>query len=59
MIIIIIIMNKPELVINIADIYYNYDDEEDTLGKNLLDNNKNSNKNCCYKFLERFFCCFL
>jgi hypothetical protein len=52
-------MNKPDLVINIADIYYNYDDEEDTLGKNLLDNNKNSNKNCCYKFIERFFCCFL
>ena len=51
-------MNKPELVINIADIYYNYDEEKDSLGENLLDNSKNNNKTCCYKFLERFFCCF-
>ena len=26
-------MNKPELVINIADIYYNYDEEKDSLGE--------------------------
>ena len=51
-------MNKPEVYINIEDIYYKQD-EQDTLGKKLLDNKKNCNNNCNYKFLQRFFCCFL
>jgi hypothetical protein len=57
-------MNKPEIVINIEDIYYkNYD----TYSKKLLDKNENENENendnknsyCFYNFIERFFCCFL
>jgi hypothetical protein len=47
-------MNKPELVINIEDIYYKQD-EEDRLGKKLLGNN---NSYCCYNFIECFFSCF-
>ena len=53
-------MNKPEVVINIEDIYYkNYD----SYSKKLLNENENDNENensyCFYNFIERFFCCFL
>ena len=49
-------MNKPEIVINIEDIYYkNYD----SYSKKLLDDNENDNLYSCYNFIERFFCCFL
>ena len=51
-------MNKPEIVINIEDIYNkNYD----SYSKKLLDKNDNDNENsyCFYNFIERFFCCFL
>jgi hypothetical protein len=40
-------MNNPE-VINIEDIYYKHDEED----RKLL----GENTNCCYRFLERFFC---
>ena len=48
-------MNKPEVDINIEDIYYKQD-QEDTLGKKLLGNNHSY---CCYNFIECFFACFL
>jgi hypothetical protein len=51
-------MNKPEVIINIEDIYYKHD-QEDRMGKNLLERNKNNKLCCFYSFLERFFCCFL
>ena len=51
-------MDKPEVDINIEDIYYKQD-EEDTLGKKLLGNNVTDHSYCCYNFIERFFCCFL
>jgi hypothetical protein len=47
-------MNKPEIVINIEDIYNR---DEYNIHKKLLD--ENENKYCFYNFLERFFCCFL
>jgi hypothetical protein len=53
-------MNKPEIVINIEDIYNR--DKYNNINKNLLDKNDNDNDNnlySCYNFLERFFCCFL
>lgn len=48
-------MNKPEVIINIEDIYYQ-DDEDDRLGKKLLGGH---NSYCCYNFIECFFSCFL
>ena len=47
-------MNKPEVIINIEDIYYQ-DDEDDRLGKKLLGND---NSYCCCNFIECFFSCF-
>ena len=51
-------MNKPEVVINIEDIYYKHD-EENRLGKKLLGNNGNDNSYCCYNLFECLFSCFL
>jgi len=45
-------MNKPEVVINIEDIYYKHDDE---YRKKLLDDNSNF----CYRFFTSLFSCFL
>jgi hypothetical protein len=50
-------MNKPEVDINIEDIYYKQD-QEDTLDKKLLGNPVNGNSYCCYNFIECLFCCF-
>ena len=54
-------MNKPEIVINIEDIYNR--DKYNNINKKLLDKNENDNDNensyCFYNFIERFFCCFL
>jgi hypothetical protein len=52
-------MNKPEIVINIEDIYNR--DKYNNINKKLLDKNENDNENsyCFYNFIERFFCCFL
>ena len=51
-------MNKPEVVVNIEDIY-SKQDEEDTLGKKLLGNSVTYHSYCCYNFMECLFCCFL
>ena len=48
-------MNKPEVVINIEDIYYKQD-EDNRMGEKLLGND---NSYCCYNFMECFFSCFL
>lgn len=45
-------MNKPEVVINIEDVYYKHDDE---YRKKLVDNNSY----CCYSFFTCLFSCFL
>jgi hypothetical protein len=54
-------MNKPEVEINIEDIYYKQDEqyEDDRLGKKLLGNPINNHSYCCYNFIECFFSCFL
>lgn len=51
-------MNKPEIVINIEDIYNR---DKYNINKKLLDENDNDNNNsyCCNNLFERFFCCFL
>ena len=51
-------MNKPEVVVNIEDIYCKQD-EEDTLGKKLLGNSVTYHSYCCYNFMECLFYCFL
>ena len=51
-------MDKPEVDINIEDIYYKQD-EEDTLSKKLLGNSVTDHSYCCYNFIECFFSCFL
>lgn len=51
-------MNKPEVVVNIEDIYCKQD-EEDTLGKKLLGNSVTNHSYCCYNFMECLFSCFL
>jgi hypothetical protein len=49
-------MNKPEIVINIEDIYNR---DKYNINKKLLDENDNNNSYCCNNLFERFFCCFL
>ena len=50
-------MDKPEVDINIEDIYYKQD--EDILSKKLLGNSVTDHSYCCYNFIECFFACFL
>ena len=49
-------MNNSEITVNIEDIYYKRDKENNEYSKKLLDNN---NSYCFYNFLDCFFCCFL
>ena len=43
-------MNNPEVVLNMEDIYYKYDDNT----RKLLDNNSKF----CYRFFTSLFSCF-
>ena len=49
-------MNKPEVIINIEDIY-NKNDENNKLNQKLLSDNDNSY--CCYNCFECLLYCFL
>jgi hypothetical protein len=51
-------MNKPEIVINIEDIYNR--DKYNNINKKLLDKNDNNNNSyCCNNLFTCLFSCFL